>query len=129
MFTVEQIEQAHARVKSGADFPQYIRDIKHLGVTGFETWVNDSHTVYWGKGEERTQSQPQYALLTISSLCNSEQFRLSLKIHQQGQTDYYTFCQHCAQTGVERWVVRLDAMTCTYYDIQGNEVLVEAIPQ
>ena len=44
MFTVEQIKAAHSKVKSGADFPKYIRDIKLLGVTAYETWVVDSHT-------------------------------------------------------------------------------------
>lgn len=33
MFTVEQIKTAHSKVKSGADFPAYIQDIKKLGVT------------------------------------------------------------------------------------------------
>lgn len=44
MFTVEQIKAAHSKVKSGADFPKYIRDIKQLSVHAFETWVIDSHT-------------------------------------------------------------------------------------
>ncbi|MGH2648681.1 MAG: DUF1398 family protein [Ginsengibacter sp.] len=39
MFTAEQIKTAHSKVKSGADFPKYIQDIKRLGVTSFETWV------------------------------------------------------------------------------------------
>ena len=33
MFTVEQIKAAHSKVKSGADFPSYIKEIKSLGVT------------------------------------------------------------------------------------------------
>ncbi|MGB4398918.1 MAG: DUF1398 family protein [Daejeonella sp.] len=36
MFTAEQIKAAHSKVKSGADFPAYIQDIKALGVTGYE---------------------------------------------------------------------------------------------
>ena len=32
MFTVNQIKEAHSKVKSGADFPAYIQDIKKLGV-------------------------------------------------------------------------------------------------
>ena len=36
MFTVEQIQEAHSKVKSGADFPKYIQDIKKLGVDAFE---------------------------------------------------------------------------------------------
>jgi len=37
MFTVKEIQEAHAKVKSGADFPKYIQEIKKMGVTGFET--------------------------------------------------------------------------------------------
>ena len=60
MFTVEQIEQAHTKVKSGADFPKYILEIKQMGVIAFETWVSDSHTLYFGKDNYGTKSEPQY---------------------------------------------------------------------
>lgn len=128
MFTVAQIEQAHERVKSGADFPQYIREIKAMGVTGFETWVKDSHTEYYGAGNYRVVSKAQYADLNIAVQSQPEQFARYLKIHQQGETDYYTFCTHCAETGIEKWIVSLEAMTCTYYDTEGKEILAEQIP-
>lgn len=32
MFTEEQNEAAHAKVKPGADFPNYIQAIKRLGI-------------------------------------------------------------------------------------------------
>ena len=48
MFTVEQIKAAHSKVKSGAEFPAYIKDIKSLGVTYYETFVTDGHTDYYG---------------------------------------------------------------------------------
>ncbi len=32
MFTVEQIEQALEKLKSGADFPKYTQKIKEMGV-------------------------------------------------------------------------------------------------
>ena len=60
MFTVAQIEKAHEKVKSGAGFPAYIREIKQLGVIAFETWVIDSHTEYYGKNDFKTKSLPQY---------------------------------------------------------------------
>lgn len=31
MFTIEQIKEAHSQLKSGADFPEYIREIKIFG--------------------------------------------------------------------------------------------------
>ncbi len=128
MFTVEQIDKAHENVKSGADFPKYIQEIIQLGVISFETWVKDSHTEYRGEEGYKTSSKPQYTELTIADTVDNERFIAYLKSHQQGQTDYYTFCTHCAETGIERWVVRLDVMTCIYYDKTGKEVLKEEIP-
>jgi len=129
MFTVEQINQAHEKVKSGADFPKYIQEIKQMGVTSFETWVTDSHTEYFGENNYQTKSLPQYENLTIADSSNREKFCRYLKIHQQGETDYFTFCRHCAETGIEKWFVYLDKMTCTYYDKANNKILVEQIPQ
>jgi uncharacterized protein YbcV (DUF1398 family) len=128
MFTVEQIKAAHAKVKSGADFPKYIQEIKVLGVTAFETWVKDSHTEYFGTNEYRTSSKPMYEDLDIAHLTDKSKFQHYLKTHQQSETDYLTFCKHCAETGIEKWFVCLDKMTCTYYDKAGNEILVEQIP-
>lgn len=129
MFTVKQIEQAHDKVKSGADFPKYIQEIKELGVVAFETWVKDSHTEYFGLNNYQTKSNPQYDTLTISEVSNKEKFSQYLKNHQQGQTDYYTFCTHCAETGIEKWIVSLDKMTCIYFDRANNEILEEKISE
>ncbi|MBK9992685.1 MAG: DUF1398 domain-containing protein [Saprospiraceae bacterium] len=129
MFTVDQIEQAHSKVKSGADFPKYIQEIKALGVVAFETWVNDSHTEYFGENNFRTASKPKYAELIISENSDGENFKGRLKEHQQGKTDYFTFCKDCAETGIEKWIVNLHHMTCIYYDKIGTEILVEQIPQ
>lgn len=128
MFTVEQIKAAHSKVKSGADFPNYIQDIKQLGVTAFETWVVDSHTEYFGKDHYQTKSNPMYENLVIADDSNKEKFSHYLKIHQQGKTNYLTFCNDCAATGIEKWFVCLGAMTCTYYDKRGNTILIEQIP-
>lgn len=128
MFTVEQIEQAHEKIKSGADFPKYIQDIKELGVKGFETSVVDGHTEYFGENNFIATSNSKYDELLVSDNSNKEYFIVQLKAHQQGETDYFTFCKDCAETGIERWVVSLDKMTCTYFDKSGNEMLVETIP-
>ncbi len=44
MFILDQIEAAHSKVKSGADFPEYIKELKQFGVTSYETFVSDGHT-------------------------------------------------------------------------------------
>jgi uncharacterized protein YbcV (DUF1398 family) len=128
MFTIEQIEKAHDKVKSGADFPKYIQEIKQLGVIAFETWVIDSHTEYFGENNFKTASKPKYGVLSISEKSDATKFNNYLKMHQQGKTDYYTFCCHCTETGIEKWFVSLNDMTCTYFDIANNKILVEQIP-
>lgn len=128
MFTVAQIEGAHSKVKSGADFPIYIQEIKGLGVKNFTTWVKDSHTEYFGENDFQTKSQPKYDDLEINETVNADQFKKQLKIHQQGGTDYMQFCKDCAENGVEKWIVDLDQFTCIYFDKAGNEILTEEIP-
>lgn len=128
MFTIEQIEFAHEKVKSGTDFPKYIQEIKDIGVASFETWVTDSHTEYFGKDGFKTKSKPKYDNLNIADFCNKEKFERYLKIHQKGETDYFTFCKDCAKTGIEKWNVNLDEMTCIYFDKAGNQILKEIVP-
>lgn len=128
MFTVQQIKDAHSKVKSGADFPKYIQDIIALGVTAFETFVFDNHTVYYGINNFQTSSEGFFETLTIAEQSNLEQFKADLKSHQQGKTDYMTFLKDCAKSGVEKWIVAMDKMTCSYYDKAGNEMIVEIIP-
>ena len=128
MFTIQQIHEAHSKVKSGADFPKYIQEIIALGVTSFETFVFDNHTDYYGKDNYFTSSQGFSGTLPIANRSDVEQFKLDLKSHQQGHTDYMTFLKDCTKSGVEKWIVVMDKMTCSYYDINGNEMLVEKIP-
>jgi len=128
MFTVEEIKAAHKKVRSGADFPQYIREIKLMGVKSYETWVTDSHTEFQGSENYQVISLPLYENLEIALQPNTELFKTHLKAHQQGETDYLTFTKLCAEMGIEKWRVSLQAMTCTYYDRSGNEVLIEEIP-
>ena len=128
MFTIQQIHEAHSKVKSGADFPKYIQEIIALGVTSFETFVFDNHTDYYGKDNYFTSSQGFSGTLPIANRSDVEQFKLDLKSHQQGHTDYMTFLKDCTKSGIEKWIVVMDKMTCSYYDINGNEMLVEKIP-
>ncbi len=128
MFTVAQIHAAHDKVKSGADFPKYIQDIKALGVLGFETWVKDSHTEYFGANNFSTKSEAMYSDLKVNSISNKAAFVERLRMHQRGETDYITFCNDCAENGIEKWIVSLEKMTCIYYDTNGTEILVEQIP-
>jgi uncharacterized protein YbcV (DUF1398 family) len=129
MFTVEQIQLAHSKVKSGADFPAYVREIRAMGVTRYEAYVSDGHIDYHGVNKHTVTMPAKYAPLVIAGISNSEAFKKELVAHQQGKTDFLTFIRMCASVGIEKWVINMDRMTCTYYDKAGNEMLAEDIPQ
>ena len=129
MFTIGQIKTAHSKVKSGADFPAYIKEIKSLGVTHYEADVTDGHIDYHGANDYTVKVPAKYDPLVISDIAKSEEFKAELIAHQQGKTDFLTFIKMCATFGIEKWEICMDKMTCTYYDKAGNEILVEEITQ
>lgn len=127
-FTIEQIKAAHAKVKSGADFPAYIREISALGVAGYDSYVADGHVDYYGADGYKINAPARYSALSIADTTDTGAFKSGLVAHQQGKTDYTTFVQQCASWGVDRWRVSIDGMTCTYFDKKGTPLLVETIP-
>jgi len=128
MFSISDIKAAHSKVKSGADFPAYIQEIKQLGVTGYDSFVTDGHVDYFGANGFTTSSDPKYTALHIAAEADNQLFIQYLKAHQQGSSDYPTFCSQSAETGIEKWHVDVNQMTCTYFDVKGNSILVEKIP-
>ena len=128
MFNLKEIKAAHLKVKSGVDFPNYIQELIKLGVKKYSTYVIDGHTLFFGVDDYQIKSRPKYAKLDVANISDKNRFKHYLKNHQRGQTDYPTFCNNSAQTGVEKWTVDLDAMTCTYFDNVGQPMLIEEIP-
>jgi uncharacterized protein YbcV (DUF1398 family) len=128
MFTAEQIKAAHSKVKSGADFPAYIQEIKALGVSHYEAFVADGHIHYHGKNQHTATTPAKYEPIIIAETPQIDAFKEGLVAHQQGKTDFLTFIKMCATFGVEKWAIHMERMSCIYYDKAGNEVLVEVIP-
>ncbi|TRZ46475.1 phage envelope protein [Robertkochia solimangrovi] len=129
MFTLDEITAALAKVRSGKDFPEYIREIRKIGVIAFETRVKDNQTIYYGSDHYELFSPPLHEDLHIAAESNKESFLNNLKAHQSGETDYFRFCKDCARSGIEKWVVELRQLTCTYYDSDGNAIFCESIPE
>lgn len=127
-FTIDEIKAEHQKVKSGADFPKYIQEIKNLGVSHYKALVADGNTQYFDAENNYAETGKKYDDLTVSENLNLDQFKTRLKLHQQGGTDYMTFCKDCAENGVEGWKMDLNEMTCTYFDKNGNDILVENVP-
>ena len=128
MFTLEQIASAHAQVKSGADFPRYVQALKGLGLAHYDFYVADGHSEYFATTGERLDAPAKYAPLISASSGDAAALRHTIAIHQQGQTDFPTFCQQAADAGVHYWRTDVVNLVCIYVDGAGQAILSEPIP-
>jgi uncharacterized protein YbcV (DUF1398 family) len=129
MFTIEQIHEAFKKVKSGADFPQFVQDLKEIGVTHYDNFVSDGRTKYYAKNDFTLDGSSKYTEIEVNDISSYDNLKHAISIHQQGQTDYPTFCKQAAEAGVEKWTTHMIEMTVTYLDKKGQKLSVEAIPK
>ncbi len=78
MFTIEQIKTAHSKVKSGADFPAYIKEIKKLGVIYYDTFVSVGHTDFFGVSDFKISSTAKYSTLSIAETSKQKNLNQTL---------------------------------------------------
>ncbi|MCB1190850.1 MAG: DUF1398 family protein [Leptospiraceae bacterium] len=128
MFTEKQILDAQSKVKSGADFPELILTFKKLGIERYEHFVEDGSNVYHGKNNYSVRVEHNQNHILVSEFSSTEALKKALTIHQQGNSDYPTFCKDAGEAGVDKWVTDLISMTVTYIDKKGKILLVENIP-
>lgn len=128
MFTADQIKAEHAKVKSGADFPRYVQTLISLGVSHYNfNLANGSCTFYGANGHE-AKWPPKYSDLPIAPTASKEKLSEAIRIHQQGQTDFPTFCRQAGEAGITLWTTDLKALNVIYKDAAGTTILSEPIP-
>lgn len=128
MFTIDQINASYKRVKSGADFPKLIQNLKLIGVTHYSQNVADGRTTFFGLNNYFVEGEVKYRVIEVNHIGSSHKLKHALSIHQQGLTDYLTFCKHAAEAGVEKWTTDIVDMTVTYFDREKKTLIVEKIP-
>lgn len=128
MFTIHQLHEAFKKVKTGADFPQLVQNLKAIGVSHYDNFVTDGKTNYHGAENFVLTGEAKYPPMIVGETGSAEMLKHALSIHQQGQTDYPAFCRQAAEAGVEKWRTDMNEMTVTYFDKVGNKLVAEPIP-
>ncbi len=86
------------------------------------------HAQYCGADRYTITSLAKYDTLSIAAQTDKDHFVQELRVHQQGGSDYMTFCRMAAASGISKRTMDMQAMTCTYYDTADNPVIIEQIP-
>jgi hypothetical protein len=71
MFTIEQVNEVHARLGNARTFVEYVRALKALGVERYDSYLSDGHSDYFGAGGHRVVSPPVHEVLSISEPVNA----------------------------------------------------------
>ena len=130
MFSIKEIKASESKIKTGTDFPQFIKEIKEMGVVRNDVYVSTGLCVYFDNDDYSVQTSPdEYPpSLVINDESSADKLKHALEVHQQGETDYFTFCKQAADAGVEKWIIDLNEMTCSYLDTEQKELIKEEIP-
>jgi len=127
MFTLDQIKKVHERLGKQRTLPDYLQALKTIGVDKYDSFIADGHSEYFGKDNQKIVSPPAHDRLTITNTISREGLLKHLNLHAQGKTNYWEMSQGLADNGIEKWSFDTNEMTITYYDVEGREILVEAI--
>jgi len=57
MFTIEQINELHARLGSASTLTEYVRALKALGLERYDSYLADGHSEYFGQAPPSASSR------------------------------------------------------------------------
>lgn len=83
LFTIEEIHEVFNTVKSGKDFPQFVKDLKSMGVTHYDNYVADGRTNYFGANNFVLEGETKYPSIAINAKRSADKLKQSISIHQQ----------------------------------------------
>jgi uncharacterized protein YbcV (DUF1398 family) len=127
MFTIEQIRDIHDRLGTIERFPDYVRELGAIGVVRYDSYVSDGHSEYFAQNGRSVVSAAVHEMLAVNEASDREKVVEHLRLHQLGRTSYLEMSEGLAGSGVEKWAVDTNAMTLTYVDKQGRELVTEVI--
>ena len=127
MFSLERFKELKANVKHRDDFPVFVQALKKTGISYFETFLEDGHADYYTNDGIKVSTAREYAGISLAEKSDNELLEKSIQLFQKDDIDYLTFCNSCAKSGVEKWVVSMGEMSCSYHNKEGDIMFVETI--
>ncbi|CAM4085663.1 hypothetical protein AT575_04090 [Streptococcus penaeicida] len=126
MLTKEMIMAAQ-ELFSGNDFPGLVKAFLEMGIVANTVNIKEGQATYQ-TAEGQEVELPAYRVESVAGRVDEDYFIQQLRKHQKQETDFPTFCQDTAASGIYKWDVDLLAKTCSYFDLDNKLVYTEAIP-
>ncbi|HDJ7819710.1 TPA: DUF1398 family protein [Staphylococcus aureus] len=127
-FTLSAIQQAHQQF-TGVDFPKLFKSFKDMGMTYNIVNIQDGTATYVHQSEDDIVTSSVKSNHPVAPRSNQSIVQEVLTRHQEGQTDFETFCDEMAQAGIYKWHIDIQVSTCTYIDLKEQAIISELIPQ
>lgn len=126
MITKEMIMAAQDQF-SGNDFPGLVKAFLEMGIVANTVNIKEGKATYL-TADGQALALPAYQVEAVAGEVDEAYFIQQLRKHQKQETDFPTFCQDTAKSGIYKWDVDLLAKTCSYFDLENKLVYTEAIP-
>lgn len=115
------------KLNANGNFPKLVKSYQEYGIVKFQTCASTAKTMYFDQTENFVYDETDFFSFKIGEV-NIEKFKADLIAHQQGETDFPTWLELTASSGVAYWIVDLNTKTCVYYDLANNQLYTEMIP-
>ena len=86
MFTLEQINDLHARLGSARTFAEYVRALNAVGVVRYDSYLAHGHSEYFAQDGCRLVSPPQHEVLAAAETGQRESIPQHLRRHELHET-------------------------------------------
>lgn len=111
----EGIKQAFSVAGTGKEFPMVVHLLKNAGVKSYDFILEQGISIFYGEDGSVVANPPRFEQqLHIAETFNTELLQASLKVHQQGETDFMTFVHQAAEAGCVKWITDMKKMTVIY---------------
>jgi Protein of unknown function (DUF1398) len=87
MFSIEQINDLHARLGSAKTLPEYVLALKALGIERYDSYLADGHSEYFGEGGHSVFSPPAHEALPVAEEGQRETFLQHLRRPRAARDD------------------------------------------
>ncbi|PWJ54534.1 uncharacterized protein YbcV (DUF1398 family) [Dyadobacter jejuensis] len=111
--TESLIESAEIKAK-GLPFPEFVKELKALGIDNYEVRVDSGDTTYTSKNGDKLVVPGRTAVFEPTETFKVEAVRQAIQRNQQGLTSYSDFLQEIGQAGIHTYLADLVSMRVIY---------------